>query len=91
MTKSVLRRFPSLTSSFLLHKKPGFCGITLVTSSHTPGLRGVFRLAKSMSARFPGRSTFAEDSIPVAELFRPGFNGVPAYCADVLSAGMRIA
>jgi hypothetical protein len=45
-----------------------------------------------MSARFPGRSTFfAKGSTSVAELFRPGFNGFPAYYADGLSSGMRIA
>jgi hypothetical protein len=80
-----------LASSFSLNKKPGFFGNTLGTGRHTPGLRVAFRLAKSMSARFPGRSTLAEDSISVAELFRPGFNGFPACYADGLSSGMRIA
>jgi hypothetical protein len=89
-TKAFYAHAESLASSFLLNKKPGFCGNTLGTGSHTPGLCVAFRLAKSMSARFPGRSTLAEDSISVAELFRPGFNGFPAYFADVMSSGMRI-
>ena len=81
---------PAAQIGFAVFESHKFSRTIGIESKPVPTCKWRFGWLKSMSARFPGRSTLAEDSISVAELFRPGFNGFPAYFADVFSAGMRI-